>query len=143
MGNLLWIGTSAFGRFAKPCLWMVGREVTCTWFPARKKSQELQHYFTGSSGKSVIKLFKLGHALLWARSVFVSECPPAGGAYVYFTRSTLGPKYVYQHEQAKRVVNQVFKKKSSPVKVKFSESQVHRKSSPVKVKSTESAFPGV
>ena len=57
---------------AKPCLWrdgsaeqggvvviegleggVVGRGVTRTWFPARKKSQELQQfrlYFTGSSG---------------------------------------------------------------------------------------------
>jgi hypothetical protein len=32
---------------------VVGREVTRTWFPARKRSQELQQfrlYFTGSSG---------------------------------------------------------------------------------------------
>ena len=59
-------------HLAKPCLWrdgsaeqggvgvkeeleggVIGREVTRTWFPARKRSQELQQfrlYFTGSSG---------------------------------------------------------------------------------------------
>ena len=98
VGQLLCVGNSAFGRFAsiqalsleRRFSWatrgggnrgtgrgVVGREVTRTWFPARKKSQQLQQfrlYFTSSSDKllrSVINLFKLGRALSWTQSVFV------------------------------------------------------------------------